>query len=88
MIAGCYTISAISIERYIEVKSRTTRMNDKKWKPIVIFFYSVLVWLFAFLFSVPLILSVELKLSGDWYSCESSWYKENYFYNRKLALDL
>lgn len=76
MIAGVYTVAALSVERYFEVadkKKRVEKLSDR-FKLMIGVFYLVCVWIFAFLFSLPMILSIELHESiNDTNICDTNW---------------
>ena len=67
---------ALSVERFLEVadkKKRLTKLN-KKTKLKIICIYMASVWLFAFIFSLPIVVSIELvQLVDNSYMCETNW---------------
>lgn len=91
MTVGVYTVAALSVERYLEVtnKKRKAKQLNEKFKFLIIAFYSILIWLFAFFFGMPMITSVELKyFSDNTYTCDSHWshLKLNTFFCIKFIL--
>ena len=73
MIVGVYTVSALSVERCIEVID-TKKAFKKKHKKFLTVVICTVIWLFAFMFSLPLVFSFEPSISADGSSsCASSW---------------
>ena len=85
MSVGVYTVTALSVERYIEVTDKKKRMEkiSDKFKLVLVSFYLTLVWCVAFSFYMPIISSIKAtkSLSGA-AMCETTWLQSeinNYF---------
>lgn len=76
---GVYTITALSIERYIDVRETSRRYNDQL-KLALVMSYIVILWLFAILFPLPMSSSLfvhdrirnDSSISGI-SECRSRW---------------
>jgi hypothetical protein len=67
---------ALSVERFLEVADKNKRFTKlrNKIKLKIISIYMGCVWLFAFLFSLPIVISIELvQLADNSYMCETNW---------------
>jgi hypothetical protein len=79
MIVGVYTVTALSVERFFEVADEKRRIDSfsNKFKILMITIYLVLVWIFAILFSMPMVFSIRLEsLSNSTVICTSNWTEE------------
>ncbi|CAF1116015.1 unnamed protein product [Rotaria magnacalcarata] len=78
MIVGVYTITALSIERYMDVRETSRRYNDQVKSAFVLGFISLL-WLFAILFPLPMSSSLfvhdrtRAALVSGVSECRSHW---------------
>ncbi|CAF0815691.1 unnamed protein product [Adineta ricciae] len=79
MIVGVYTITALSVERYMDVRETTRRYNDQV-KCALVLGYIVILWIFAILFPLPMSSSLFVHnrsraalVSGVVSECKSSW---------------
>ena len=90
MIVGVFSVAALSVERFYDVAHKTKRpeIYSYKFKVIVICFVVFLIWLFAILFSFPMIVSIELVVipNRTVTSCGSNWseYTINIFFLLKF----
>lgn len=76
MITGVYTVAALSVERYFEVADKKKRLEkySDRLKLLIGTLYLISVWIFAFLFSLPMILSIELRESmNNSHTCDTNW---------------
>lgn len=90
MIVGVYTITALSVERFFEVADEKRRLDSfsNKFKVLMITIYLILVWLFAILFSMPMVFSIRIEsLNNSTIICTSSWTEEqiNIFFAIKFV---
>lgn len=90
MIVGVYTITALSVERFFEVADEKRRLDSfsNKFKILMISIYLILVWLFAILFSMPMVFSIRIEsLSNSTVICTSNWSEEqiNIFFAIKFV---
>ncbi len=79
MIVGVYTITALSVERFFEVADEKRRIDSfsNKFKILMITIYLIMVWIFAILFSMPMVFSIRLEnLSNSTVICTSNWTEE------------
>ncbi|CAF1062472.1 unnamed protein product [Rotaria sordida] len=78
MIVGVYTITALSVERYMDVRERSRRYNDQV-KIIFVLSFIILLWLFAILFPLPMSSSLfvhnrtRAALVSGVSECKSRW---------------
>ncbi|CAF1282668.1 unnamed protein product [Adineta steineri] len=75
MIVGVYTITALSIERYIDVRERNRRYNDQL-KLFFVIFYIIILWIFGILFPLPMSLSLFVysrEKDKRIIDCRSNW---------------
>ena len=82
---------ALSVERFLEVADKKKRLVKlkNKIKLRIISAYMASVWLFAFLFSLPIVMSIELvQLVDNSFMCETNWseFKMNTFFTIKFIL--
>lgn len=68
---------ALSLERWLEIadsKKRLEKLSDK-FKTVCVLIYIVIVWLGAFIFTLPVLLSFkdEVSFEGSSFESESSW---------------
>ncbi|CAF0924664.1 unnamed protein product [Brachionus calyciflorus] len=75
IIVGIFTIAALSVERFLDVadKKNCFEITGNRLKPCFIVIYSILVWMFALCFTLPIIFSIQLKKNDEFYNCESDW---------------
>ena len=88
MIVGIYTISILSVERCIEVLD-TKRRTSQKFKNFLTGLCLIVIWLFAVVFSLPIVLSFESNiLHNGSFTCEMTWtdQKTNAFFIVKYLL--
>jgi hypothetical protein len=72
MTVGVYSVAALSFERLLVVtdnKKSLDKLSDK-FKKFIVLIYLTLIWLVGILFSIPLLLYIELgKTIDDKYAC-------------------
>ncbi len=66
-------MTALSVERCVEVTNKKGGKYSDKFKVAMTIIYLIIVWLSAFFFSLPMILSFESNISEGSYSCDTSW---------------
>jgi hypothetical protein len=75
---GVYTITALSVERYMDVRETTRRCNDQV-KLVLVLVYIALLWSFAIVFPLPMSSSIVIRnrsraaLASGVTECRSSW---------------
>lgn len=77
---GVYTITALSIERYFDVRETSRRFNEQL-KLIIVWIYIILLWIFAIVFPLRMSSSLfvhqrnltEMKLLKSISECRSTW---------------
>ncbi|CAF1517263.1 unnamed protein product [Adineta steineri] len=78
MIVGVYTITALSVERYMDVRETSRRYNDQV-KSALVLGYIVVLWIFAILFPLPMSSSLfvhnrsRAALVSGVSECKSRW---------------
>lgn len=74
IIVGILTVAALSVERFhdVTIKNNLEQYSDRL-KPYFAILYSILVWTFALCFSLPLIMSIQLKKHDQNFICQSNW---------------
>lgn len=74
IIVGILTVAALSVERFHDVTDKNgLEPYSDRLKPYFAILYSILVWAFALCFSLPLIMSIQLKKYDQNFICQSSW---------------
>ena len=75
MIVGVFTVSALSIERFFDIADKKKRFElySSKFKMLVICVLLIIIWIFAIVFPLPMILSVRLDANNNITNCKSSW---------------
>ena len=75
MIVGVFTISALSIERFIEVadKKKQSYRYSSKFKVLVTLVYILVLWVSAICFSLPLVFSISVFKFKKMATCKSNW---------------
>lgn len=75
MIVGVYTIVALSVERYFDIADAKRRLEkfSEKSKLTFIVLCITFIWLFAFLFSLPMVVNIKLEKRNKSVSCETNW---------------
>ena len=75
MNVSVLTITALSIERFIDVTSKLKnwKLFTQKSKLRAIILYICLSWLFSFIFAYPFVSSVRLVNFNNVYTCGSTW---------------
>jgi hypothetical protein len=77
---------ALSIERYIDVRERSRRSNEKL-KLLFVIIYIIMLWIFGILFPFPMCLSLFVyseEKDERIIDCRSSWTKEELSYFLEL----
>ncbi|CAF5038068.1 unnamed protein product, partial [Rotaria sp. Silwood1] len=75
---GVYTITALSVERYMDVRETSRRYNDQV-KLVFVLAFIILLWLFAILFPLPMSSSLfvhnrtRAALASGVSECKSRW---------------
>lgn len=71
IIVGIFTVAALSVERFLDVTDSKNRLEkiSINLKLAFIIIYSILIWILAACFSLPIIFSIKLTRSG----CHSDW---------------
>ena len=73
MIAGVYTVAVLSVERCIEVLD-TKRRTSQKFKNFLTGLSLIVIWLFAVVFSLPMVASFDTEIpESDSFPCQSTW---------------
>ena len=75
IIVGVLTIMALSIERFLEIADERKRLNKIKrmTKMLFTFAYILFTWSMAFMFSFPMIASMQLVNHDGIFSCDTTW---------------
>lgn len=75
IIVGVLSVAALSVERFSDVADNNKRLESlsKNLKLLIIKIYSILAWVFAVCFSLPLLFSIKLVRHGESLSCQSDW---------------
>nr|QVK46037.1 G protein-coupled receptor [Proales similis] len=75
LIVSVLAVTALSVERYVNITDENKRMsfytNQFNRKPALLF--SLVTWLIALLFNMPMIRSIRIVEVHGLYSCQSSW---------------
>jgi hypothetical protein len=69
-------VAGLSVERFLEVADTKKRLDklNKSFKSKLAIMSVMIIWIFAFLFSLPIVLSIDLvELVDDSFSCETTW---------------
>ena len=71
MFTGVYTVVALSVERFFEVVDKKKRLEtfSCEFKRGLISFYLLLLWSLSVVFSLPMVLSIQINSS----SCDTNW---------------
>ncbi|CAF1102430.1 unnamed protein product, partial [Brachionus calyciflorus] len=71
IIVGIFTVAALSVERFLDVTDKKKFLDSfsNKFKLLIIILYCILIWIFSFSVSFPLIFSI--KKTKD--VCQSDW---------------
>lgn len=76
MNVGIYTVTALSVERYIEITDKKKKMEkiSDKFKLFIITIYLMLVWFTSFAFYAPIVSSIDAVVtSSNDITCETNW---------------
>ncbi|CAF0825298.1 unnamed protein product [Didymodactylos carnosus] len=74
LLVGVYTITALSVERYIDVTETNRRYNDQM-KLIIVLLYIIVLWICAICFPLPM--SSSIYVNNRTSSTRSSGYEQN-----------
>lgn len=90
VIVSVFTVTALSVERYFEVTDKKKRLENlgTSCRTYLTYIYLLVVWLFAFVFSMPMIMSISLEQTEDnSFMCETNWTEKkiNHFFVIKFV---
>lgn len=91
MLVGVYTVTALSVERYVEVIDKKKRLESysNKFKLLIILVYLIILWIVAIMFSLPMVLSTKIEIAPDYtYTCDTKWSEKelNMFFIVKFVI--
>lgn len=71
VIVGIFTVAALSVERFLDVTDKKKILDSfsNKFKLLIIILYCIIIWLFSFALSFPLIFSIKKRKDV----CQSEW---------------
>lgn len=89
-LVGVYTVTALSVERFIEVTDKKKKLENVSdtFKVLIISIYMGVIWFLALLFSIPMVMSIKAEKSlDDSYTCDTYWtvYQLNLFFFIKFV---
>jgi hypothetical protein len=75
IIVSVNTVAALSVERYIEIADTKKRIEvySNKFKLLTVWVFMFIVWSMAIIFSMPMIMSIQLDTFFGTTTCHSKW---------------
>lgn len=73
---GVLTIAALSVERFIDVTEQNSKFESlsNNLKSSLLVVYSIIIWVLATCFTLPIVISIKLVTHGEISICQSDWH--------------